>query len=478
MFFRLIRPRDLFAQAVRMESPGMKKQKSEQTNVQLTRRECLATTVAAGSLLLPASLAYGAHAAGSGEIKVALIGCGGRGSGAAAQALAVGPHVKLWAMADAFSDRLESSLKAISVGRAGQYGVEKGDGFGEGVDVPVERRFVGLDAYRKAVDSGADVIIITGPPGFRPQHFEYAINAGKHVFMEKPLATDATGIRRILAAAKKAKQKNLKVGVGLQRHHQASYLEAIRRIHDGQIGRIVTMRCFWNGGPPAKSPFLRGNLGELEYQIRNWYFFDWLSGDHICEQHIHNLDICNWAKGEHPISAEGMGGRQVRIGKEYGNIFDHHAVIYTYADGTKMHSYCRQMPGCKNDVAEQIEGVNGLAELSAGKSSIVSGGKTIWKTPRRDKNFSSPYQVEWNNLIGAIEKDKPHNEAEYGAHSTMTAILGRLATYSGRLVKWDDAIKSQISLTTDAETWDSPAPIQALEDGSYAIAVPGITKVL
>jgi len=448
------------------------------SNLQLTRRECLASSIAAGSMLLPASVSHGAHAAGTEEIKVALIGCGGRGSGAAAQALAVGPHVKLWAMADAFSDRLEKSLKAITAGHSDHNRTKKKSEFESAIDVPIERRFIGLNAFKQAIDSGADVIIITGPPGFRPQHFEYAVNAGKHVFMEKPLATDANGVRRILAAAEKSKKTNLKIGVGLQRHHQASYLEAMRRIHDGQIGRIATMRCFWNGGPPAKTPFMRENLSELEYQVRNWYFFDWLSGDHICEQHIHNLDVCNWAKGEHPVSAEGMGGRQVRTGKEYGNIFDHHAVIYTYADGTKMHSYCRQMPGCQNLVAEQIEGVDGLAELSSGKSSITTGGKYLWRTARRDRNFISPYQEEWNTFIKAVEKDTPYHEAVYAAHSTMTAILGRLATYSGRLIKWEDAIKSKKTLTIDAKTWEEPAPIHALKDGSYEIAVPGITKVL
>ncbi len=447
-------------------------------NRQLSRRDYLASSVVAGAFLLPASLSQGAHAVGKEEIKVALIGCGGRGSGAAAQALAVGPHVKLWAMADAFSDRLEKSLKAITAGHSDRNRTKKFGEFESAIDVPIERRFIGLNAFKQAIDSGVDVVIITGPPGFRPQHFEYAVNAGKHVFMEKPLATDAPGVRRILASAEKAKKANLKIGVGLQRHHQASYLEAMRRIHDGQIGRIATMRCFWNGGPPAKTPYNRGNLSELEYQVRNWYFFDWLSGDHICEQHIHNIDVCNWAKGEHPVTAEGMGGRQVRTGKEYGNIFDHHAVIYTYADGTKMHSYCRQMPGCQNLVAEQIEGVDGLAELSAGKSWITTGGKYLWRTPRRDRNFVSPYQQEWNTFIEAIEKDSPYNEAEYAAHSTMTAILGRLATYSGRLIKWDDAIKSNRKLTIDATTWEEPAPVHASKDGSYKIAVPGITKVL
>ena len=219
------------------------------------------------------------------------------------------------------------------------------------IDVPPERQFTGLDAYRKAIDSGVDVVLLAQPPGYRPQHFEYAIRAGKHVFMEKPVATDAAGIRRVLAAAEEAKKKNLKVGVGLQRRHQPSYKEAIQKIRDGAIGDLVALRCYWNGGPPAKSPYPHDGIAELEFQVRNWYFFTWLSGDHICEQHVHNIDVCNWIKDGHPIEAQGMGGRQVRTGKEFGNIFDHHAVEYTYADGTKMFSQCRQI----NRLREQRE---------------------------------------------------------------------------------------------------------------------------
>tara|TARA_R110002049_G_scaffold2750_2_gene21578 strand:+ start:404262 stop:405668 length:1407 start_codon:yes stop_codon:yes gene_type:complete len=442
------------------------------------------SALAAGSLLVPNPLASRAFAAGSETVKVGLVGCGGRGAGAAAQALSTGMDVTLWAMADAFTDRLELSLSSLLRGKAGKSKVEPGNGFGGAIDVPPERRFVGLDAYRKLIDSGVDVVILTGPPGFRPQQFEHAVNAGKHVFMEKPVATDAHGVRRVLEAAKVAKEKNLKVGVGLQRHHQATYQEAVRRIQDGQIGRITSMRCFWNGGPPAKTAIPKEQMTELEYQVRNWYFFDWLSGDHICEQHIHNLDVCNWVSGQLPISAEGMGGRQVRTDKRFGNIFDHHAVIYTYPDGTKMHSYCRQIPGCTRLVAEQIEGSQGTANLGTGDCSLVkrdSSGTTspIWETPRkRPEGYQSPYQVEWNAMVDAVLNDKPHNEAEYGATSTMTAILGRLATYSGKEIGWDEAFASERILTTDAETWDAEAPVKPLSDGSYRIAIPGVTKVL
>ncbi len=449
------------------------------SSLSVSRRRCLKSTLTAGGLIVPATLTARAFAAGSDQVKIGLIGCGGRGSGAAAQALNTGHNVKLWAMADAFNDRLQLSLSSLMRGKAGKSKLEKGPGFGEAIDVPPERQFVGLDAYRKIIDSDVDLVVLTGPPGYRPLHFEYAVAAGKHVFMEKPVATDAPGVRRVLAANEQAKAKNLKVGVGLQRHHQESYLEAIRRIQSKQIGRIVSMRAFWNTGNPAKTPVPREKMPELEYQVRNWYFFDWLSGDHICEQHIHNLDICNWVKGELPVSAEGMGGRQVRTDKRFGNIFDHHAVIYTYPDGTKLHSYCRQIPGCKNLVAEHIECADGIAELGTGSCKLTSGEKQIWATPRRQsKDYISPYQVEWNVIIDRVLRDQPHNEVEYGATSTMTAILGRLATYSGKVIEWDEAMQSEISITTDAESWDAPAPVKALSDGSYRIPIPGVTKVL
>lgn len=448
---------------------------------QVTRRDCLKSgSLTAGGLLIASSVATKAYAAASSEIKVALIGCGNRGSGAAAQALSVGPHVKLWAMADAFGDRLESSLDVLKLGTAKKYDREATGSLEPQIDVPPERRFVGLSAYRQAIDSGADVVIITGPPGFRPLHFEYAVNAGKHVFMEKPLATDGAGVRRVLAAAEVSRSKNLKVGVGLQRHHQSSYKEAISRLHEGELGEVVSLRCFWNGGPPAKTPYDRAKSNsEYEHQVRNWYFFDWLSGDHICEQHIHNLDICNWVKGTHPIAAEGMGGRLLRTGKEYGNIFDHHAVIYHYEDGTTMHSYCRQMAGTDRKIAEEVECVGGVASLSTSRATFARDGATLWQSARRrGKANENPYQVEWDVLLDAVANDKPHNEAEYAAHSTMTAVLGRLATYSGKKIAYDDGLNSERVLTTDAEQWDASAPVQPLADGSYQTPVPGVTQVV
>jgi myo-inositol 2-dehydrogenase / D-chiro-inositol 1-dehydrogenase len=413
------------------------------------------------------------HAAGDETLKVALIGCGARGAGAAVQAISTAGPVKLWAMADAFSDRLESCLNSITRGMAASYDRDSTPGLGSRIEVPKERRFVGLDAYRHAVDSGVDVVLLVEPPGFRPQHFEYAVQAGKHVFMEKPVATDVAGVQRVLDAAAVAKQKNLKVGVGLQRRHQASYLDAIERIEDGEIGSITSLRCYWNGSAPAKTPVPRGDMSELEYQVRNWYFFNWLSGDHICEQHVHNLDVCNWILGGHPIEAQGQGGRQVRVGDEYGDIFDHHMVEFTYPDGTKMWSQCRQIPGCSNQVAEVVHGSTGILKLDARGAQIDVEDMRLWRSKRARKK--SEYQVEHDVLFDAIRNNRPHNEAEYGATSTMTGILGRMATYSGKVVTWDEAIASNQQLTIDAEAWDSPSRTQPDASGKYPIAIPGVT---
>jgi predicted dehydrogenase len=441
-----------------------------------TRRDFLKTTAATiAGLGLSGTMTKAVHAAGDDTLKIALIGCGNRGTGAIVQALKTEGSVKLWALGDTFDDRVESCLRHVKREMS-----DSGDGSAKGaqtIDVPKERQFVGLDAYRKVMDSGIDVVLLAGPPGYRPQHFEHAIKSGKHVFMEKPVATDPAGIRRVLAAAEEAKKTNLKVGVGLQRRHQPSYLEAIDRIHNGEIGDLVMLRCYWNGGPPAKSPYARGDLSELEYQVRNWYFFAWLSGDHICEQHVHNIDVCNWIKQSHPVEAQGMGGRQVRTGKEFGNIFDHHAVEFTYADGTKMFSQCRQIPGTASLVAEGAHGTRGSANLSSTNAELLVGNERKWRASGGGKGYkNNAYQAEHDALFDAIRNDKPHNEAEYGALSTMTAILGRMATYSGQVVKWGRALQLPDAMTVDAEVWTATAPVNPDDDGRYAVAVPGVTK--
>ncbi|TWU04240.1 Inositol 2-dehydrogenase [Stieleria varia] len=448
------------------------------------RHSAVAGTAAMTMNVANTQFASAAETTSSEPLKIGLVGCGGRGTGAAAHALSTGNDVQLVAMADAFVDRLEGSLSSLLRGKPGVSKIEAGNGFGNAIDVPPERRFTGLDAYRKLIDSEVDLVILTGPPGFRPAHFRYAVAAGKHVFMEKPVASTPSGIRAVLEDAMRAKEKNLKVGVGLQRHHQDSYLTAMEKIHGGVIGRVTAMRCFWNASAPAKTPVPREDMTELEYQIRNWYFFDFLSGDHICEQHIHNIDVCNWAMQDHPVSAEGMGGRQVRVEPRFGNIYDHHAVLFSYANGTPMHSYCRQIPGCKNYVGEVIEGSRGRANLGTGASSLslideTGTEKELWRTPRqKGKDYQSPYQVEWNTLIEAVLSDQPYNEVEYSAHSTMSAIMGRMATYSGKVIQWDEALASGTDEIFDPLSFDDASPVPAQTDGTYAIPTPGKTKVL
>jgi predicted dehydrogenase len=448
-----------------------------------TRRDVLTT---ASTLALASAIASRSYAAGDETIKIALIGCGGRGTGAAAQALSTSGSIKLHAMADAFEDRLEMSLELLKKQSAA---TAKGKGKAKGalakvevtakvadsIDVPKERRFVGLDAYRKAIDSGVDAVLIAAPPGLRPMHFEYAVKQGKNVFMEKPLASDAPGVRRILEANKIAREKGLKVAVGLQRHHQDSYLEMIKRLKDGQLGKLIYLRSYWNGGPPAKIAVDRKlSQTEMEHQLRNWYFFAWLSGDHICEQHIHNLDVCNWIKGGPPVSAHGMGGRQVRTGKEYGHIYDHHAVEYLYEDGTRMFSQCRQIPQCFSTVSEHVTGTLGEANMTASRMEIL--GPNAWSYRAPGSVAPNPYQVEHDSLFDAIRNNRAYNEVEYAAMSTMTAILGRMATYSGKQVSFKEAFESKMQLVPQEITWNTEPTILPDAEGGYPVAMPGITK--
>ncbi len=396
-----------------------------------------------------------------------------RGTGAAAQAISTKGPVKLWAMADAFEDRLQISLNQLTRGGAGRYDTPESKGYGKKIDVPKERQFVGLDACKQLLESGVDVVVMGQPPGFRPEHFEAAVAAGKNVFMEKPLATDAPGVHRILAANVEAQRKGLKVAVGLQRRVQPMYVETIKRLHDGAIGKLVYLRVYWNGGPPAKKPFARGDLGELAYQMRNWYFFTWLGGDHIVEQHIHNLNVGNWIMNGTPVEAQGMGGRQVRTGKEWGQIFDHHSVEYTYADGTKMRSECRQIPGCWSSQSEHAAGIKGTVDLQGGKTTIHVAGQAAQSIKNTG---ASPYQIEHDVLFDAIRNNKPYNMVELGAMSTMTAILGRMATYSGKVVTWDEALNSQLSLAPERIAWDAPTRDLPDAEGRYPVAMPGVTR--
>jgi len=442
---------------------------------QPSRRDFIKTgsalVVGASILGTNLSLARAARIGGNDEIKVALVGCGGRGNAAALQALETNGPVTLWAMADAFADRLASGLDQI------QRGVERGSAEGKPlfagsrVDVPIERQFVGLDAYQQAIDSDADLVILATPPGFRPIHLEACVKAGKHVFMEKPVAVDGPGIRRVLAANAEAKQKNLMVAVGLQRHHDPRYQETVARIQDGEIGDIVCTRVYWNG----TSPWVRVRTPEqteMEYQVNNWYYFNWLCGDHIVEQHIHNLDVGNWLHGTHPSEARGMGGRQVRTGKEYGQIFDHHAVEYTYPDGTKMFSQCRHMDGCLVEVGEFAHGTLGTSDVGSGR---MQGKRGKWRS--RAKPVDAHHQ-EHHDLFAALRRGEIYNEGDNGVEATMTAILGRMATYSGKLITWDEAIASTLDLSPAEYSFAAAPPVVPDANGNYPIPIPGKTDVL
>lgn len=450
--------------------PEPKKKKTDSTS----RRDFIkkSSILAAGAAVVGGnlSIARAAHAYGSDTIKIGLVGCGGRGTGAATQALntmkktEIEPNgqIQLVAMGDAFGDRMQASYRAIK----GQHG--------NNVDVPKDRQFVGFDAYKNVIDSDIDLVILATSPGFRPLHFEYAVNAGRHVFMEKPVATDAPGVRRVLAANEDAKKKNLMVAVGLQRHHEKQYLETVQRIWDGAIGDLIATRVYWNGG----GVWVRGRQEgqtELEYQMRNWYYFNWLCGDHITEQHIHNLDVSNWLVQGFPVECNGMGGREVRKGIDHGEIYDHHSVEYTYGNGVKMFSQCRHIRNCWNNVSEHAHGSKGYADLS-GKI-WNSSGEEVWSYGR---GGGGGHQEEHYDLFASLRKGEIYNEAEYGAKSTMTSILGRLSTYSGKVVKWDEAINSEIALADfdGFKSMDDNAPLLPDDNGQYAVAIPGVTQVV
>jgi predicted dehydrogenase len=409
------------------------------------------------------NLAPGAFARGDDTLKVALIGCGGRGTGAASQALSTAGNVKLVALADAFQDRLDNSLKSLRAEHADR------------VDVTPDRCFVGFDAYQKAIDL-CDVAILTTPPGFRPIHFEYAISKNKHVFMEKPVAVDGPGVRRVLAAAEQAKQKNLKVGVGLQRHHDPGYIETVKRLQDGAIGDFTLFRVFWCDSGVWKRP-RQPDWNEMTYQMRNWYYFVWICGDHIVEQHIHNLDVANWVMNATPARARGQGGLQFRNDIDHGEIFDHHMVEFTYPNGTKMMSLCHHWNDTWSDVSEHAHGTKGAADL--GGYRIETRGAPEWKFALpRGTEPTNPYQVEHDVFFDAVRNDKPHNEAFYGATSTMTAIMGRMATYSGRDISWDEALNSKLALVPTKYDWDGSPPSLPDKELRYKIPMPGATQAL
>ncbi|MBC7617294.1 MAG: Gfo/Idh/MocA family oxidoreductase, partial [Pedobacter sp.] len=392
------------------------------------RREFLkASALVAGGVMVSGYSWAGGHSSVDDTIKIALIGCGDRGTGAAFQALSTKFNLKLVAMADAFQDRLDNSYKLLS------------DKFKDKVDVPKERQFVGFDGYKQAI-ALADVVLLVTPPGFRPMHFEEAVMQGKHVFMEKPVAVDSPGIRKVLAAAELAKQKKLNVVVGLQRRYQTNYREVLKRIEDGAVGDIVAGQVYWNSGGVWVKP-RTADQTEMNYQMRNWYYFNWLCGDHIVEQHVHNIDIANWVKNAYPVSVQGTGSRAWRTGKDYGEIYDNHAVELKYADGSVIYSQCRHFEGISNRVDESFQGTKGKVYLSANNSGKLWDHKGNEIYNHNTKGNANPYQTEHDELFEAISKrEYKFWDAERVAKSCFTSIIGRYATYSGEVIKWDEAL--------------------------------------
>lgn len=428
-----------------------------------SRRKFVKTTTAttAGLLTMSSPLHSMVHLGVYPTLKVALVGCGGRGAGAVVQALTADNKVELIAVADAFQDRIDEALNAINDHFNGEKTIE----------VPPNRQFTGFDAYKKAIDL-SDVVILTTPPGFRPYHFEYAIQNDKHVFMEKPVATDPNGIRKVLEVGKNAQKKKLNVVVGLQRHYQNKYLHLFQKLQDGLIGKIVGGQVYWNSRGVWVNE-RKPDQTELEYQMRNWYYFNWLCGDHIVEQHIHNIDVANWFVGDYPLTAQGMGGREVRKGKDHGEIFDHHFVEFTYPDGTIISSQCRHIPGCMDRVDEAFQGTKGTIAVGEGKLRDLSGNLLYQYEGEEDPN---PYQVEHDVLFKSIREGNVVSDVENAAMSNMAAIIGRMATYSGDVIEMQKALTLDLQLVPKEMSWDSKPPVLPDSNGNYKIPVPGQTS--
>ena len=438
----------------------MPKQEKSPSLQNPSRRDFLktSTVVAAGAMVGGLTIGRSAHAAGDDTLKIGLVGCGGRGTGAAVNALTADKNTKLIAMGDAFEDRLQGSLESL---RQSQ---------GDRVAVDPEHCFVGFDAYQKVIDSGVDVVLLASSPHFRPIHLKACIDAGKHVFCEKPVAVDAPGIRSVLASAEEAKKKNLNLVSGLCWRYHKGTQEVMKRVLDGAIGDILTIRETYNTG----TLWHRGrkdNDTEMRFQMRNWYYFTWLSGDHNCEQHVHSLDKASWAmRDEPPVLVWGLGGRQVRTDPMWGDIYDHHAVVYEYANGAQVYSYCRQQAGCWGDVTDTFFGTKG-------RCNVLSDYQITGENPYRCRDQGgSMYDLEHEALFGAIRGGQTINDGRFLAISTMLAIAGRMATYTGQAIKWEDAMNSQENLSPAAYTWDAATPSMPDENGRYKVAMPGVTK--
>jgi len=398
----------------------------------LSRRDFVKTGSAATAAFV-ASVPL-VHAAGQDKtISVGVIGCGGRGRGAtedimnAAEALKPAANLRVVALGDMFKSGIDGTRRQHR---------EKAL-----FKVTDENAFVGLDAYKKVLDAGVDLVVLATPPGFRPIHFAAAIEAGKHVFFEKPVAVDPVGVRKVMEYGKKAAEKKLGVVTGTQRRHEKCYLEMMKRINDGAIGEVVAGRAYWNGGGVWAPHARQEGQDDVSYQIRNWYYYDWLCGDHIVEQHVHNVDVMNWALKGHPLRAVAVGGRQSRTAPEFGHIWDHFAVDFEYPNSVHVLSMCRHWNNTPGNVSEALVGTKGRAMSTSGRCSIDGAEK--WRSDPQQRN---PYVQEHMDLLESIREGKPLNEAQQIAESTLVAIMGREAAYTGKAISWDEILNSNLSL--------------------------------
>jgi predicted dehydrogenase len=437
-----------------------------------SRREFLklSGTVAAASALTGVAIPR-VHAAEDSTIKLALVGCGGRGTGAVGNAFATsGGPVKLHAMADLFEPRLKGSLNRLS------------SGFKDKVDVPADRQFIGFDAYKKAIDSldPGDVVLLTTHAAFRPLQFEYAVSKGVNVFMEKSFGTDAPAVARHMKAAEESEKKNLKVGVGFMWRHSKGRQEVIKRIHDGQIGDLNMLRIYRVHGP-VHCPKRPKDANEVAFQIQHATSFNWVSSGFYIDWHCHNIDVACWAKGSWPVTARGMGGRCY---PQAGNQFDHYSVEYTFADGAKLFAFSRHMNGCWQTYTDRVHGSKGSATLMSAlgqpkpkiyKSQNMVKGDIVWQFDGAEPN---PYVVEWQVLLDAIRNDTKHNEARRAGEAQIAGLMGRAAVHTGKEITRDQMLESKFQFVEDIDslTFDTPAPINSDAEGLYAAPLPGITK--
>lgn len=410
------------------------------------------TAFTLGTVALQLGVSQRAYAAENNTLKVGLVGCGGRGTGAAAQALTADPNTELVTLGDAFADRLESSLASL-----------KNNPVGARVKVDEEHKFVGFDAYKHVIDT-CDVVVLATPPHFRPAHLKAAVEAGKHAFVEKPVAVDAPGVKSILATCELAEQKGLSIVSGLCWRYHRGMQQTFEQIHSGVIGDIVAMQCSYETQGLWKHP-RKPEWSDMEFQLRNWLYYTWLSGDFNTEQHVHSLDKMAWAlKDEYPVSCSGTGGRQTRLDPIYGHIYDHFAIVYEYANGVKAFSRCRQQDGCAVDVSDHIYGTKGRADVM-GHEMLDHKGNSLWKAGRiRGDNM---YQNEHDDFFASIRSGNPINNGNYMAKSTMMAIMGRMAAYTGQQITWEQAMNSKEDLTPAKYEW-GPMP-------TPQVAMPGQT---